>query len=220
MKWYQKCYLSKETEFFYFAAEFWAGKVLKRVGDTALLSRFLTVPWVNSVEGLARCCAPAPLKGQCHEMDIFFESLNILISAFCVCTDGFQGLSKAFHCPIMLLIFYLLLRNYLPNTRLSEYSSLCRETLTKYYVHEFHFQAKDVKVCGCVSSGSERRRWWRSRPGPAGGTSSGTGGRALLKKNLGILERDPLRINPHLFIKEKRAFPNLCDFALNLIRSS
>jgi hypothetical protein len=35
------------------------------------------------------------LKGQCHEMD-FFEGLNILISAFCACTDGFQGLSKAF----------------------------------------------------------------------------------------------------------------------------
>ncbi len=35
------------------------------------------------------------LKGQCHEMDIFFEGL--LISTSCVCVDGFQGLSKAFH---------------------------------------------------------------------------------------------------------------------------
>jgi hypothetical protein len=49
------------------------------------------------------------LKGQCHEMDIFFEGLNILISTFCVCADGFQGLSKAFHYPIQLLTFYLLL---------------------------------------------------------------------------------------------------------------
>jgi hypothetical protein len=36
------------------------------------------------------------LKGQFHEMDIFFEGLNILISTSCVCADGFQGLSKAF----------------------------------------------------------------------------------------------------------------------------
>jgi hypothetical protein len=28
---------------------------------------------------------------------------------FCVCGDGFQGLSKAFHYPIQLLTFYLLL---------------------------------------------------------------------------------------------------------------
>jgi hypothetical protein len=37
------------------------------------------------------------LKGQCNEMDIFCECLNILISTFCVCGDGFQVLSKAFH---------------------------------------------------------------------------------------------------------------------------
>jgi hypothetical protein len=50
------------------------------------------------------------LQGQCHEMDIFFEGLNILISTFCVYADGFQDLSKAFHYPIQLLLtFYLLL---------------------------------------------------------------------------------------------------------------
>jgi hypothetical protein len=37
------------------------------------------------------------LKGQCHEMDIFVGGLNILISTFCECSDGFQGLAKAFH---------------------------------------------------------------------------------------------------------------------------
>ncbi len=37
------------------------------------------------------------LKGPCHEMDIFFESLNILIHTFCVCAEGFQDPSKAFH---------------------------------------------------------------------------------------------------------------------------
>jgi hypothetical protein len=51
----------------------------------------------------------AILKGQCHEADIFFEGLNISISAFFVSADGFQDLSKAFHYPIQLLTFYLLL---------------------------------------------------------------------------------------------------------------
>jgi hypothetical protein len=32
----------------------------------------------------------------------YFEGLNILISTFCVCADGFQGISKAFHYPIQL----------------------------------------------------------------------------------------------------------------------
>jgi hypothetical protein len=54
------------------------------------------------------------LKGQCHEMDIFLRSkLNFVISTFCVCAHGFQGLSKAFHYPIQLLTFYLRLWNYL-----------------------------------------------------------------------------------------------------------
>ncbi len=38
-----------------------------------------------------------PLQGQCHETEMFFEGEYILISTFCVCADGFQGLSKAFH---------------------------------------------------------------------------------------------------------------------------
>ncbi len=53
------------------------------------------------------------LKGQYHEMYIFVEGLNILIGTFCVCADGFQGLSKAFHYPVQLLAFYLILWNYL-----------------------------------------------------------------------------------------------------------
>jgi hypothetical protein len=39
----------------------------------------------------------------------FFEGPNILISTFCECADGFQGLPKAFHYPIEFLTFYLLL---------------------------------------------------------------------------------------------------------------
>ncbi len=38
-----------------------------------------------------------------------FEGLNILISAFRVFTYGFQGLSKAFHYPLQLLILICLL---------------------------------------------------------------------------------------------------------------
>ncbi len=37
-----------------------------------------------------------------------FKGPNILISTFSVCTDGFQGLSKAVHYPIQLLTFNLL----------------------------------------------------------------------------------------------------------------
>jgi hypothetical protein len=46
---------------------------------------------------------------------IFFEGLNISISTFCGCADGFQGLSKAFHYPLQLLtfLFNVLLYNYL-----------------------------------------------------------------------------------------------------------
>ncbi len=49
------------------------------------------------------------LKGQCHEKDIFFEGLYILTSTFCVCADGYYGLSKAFHYPVQFSTFCLLL---------------------------------------------------------------------------------------------------------------
>ena len=52
------------------------------------------------------------IKGQCHEI-IFFEGLNILFFTFCVCADGFQGLSNYFHYPIQLLTLQLLLWNCL-----------------------------------------------------------------------------------------------------------
>jgi hypothetical protein len=32
-------------------------------------------------------------------MDVFFEGLNISFSTFCVCADGFQGLSKDISIP-------------------------------------------------------------------------------------------------------------------------
>ncbi len=50
------------------------------------------------------------LEGQCHEMDIFVGGLNILISTFCECSDGFQGLAKAFH-PIQLFLFICFFEN-------------------------------------------------------------------------------------------------------------
>ncbi len=51
-----------------------------------------------------------PFKGTVSRDWYFvFEGLNLLISIFCVCTDGFQVVLKAFHYPIQLLTFYLLL---------------------------------------------------------------------------------------------------------------
>jgi hypothetical protein len=47
------------------------------------------------------------IKGTMPRDGYFLESLNILTSntTFCVCANGFQGLSKAFHYPIELLTF-------------------------------------------------------------------------------------------------------------------
>ncbi len=50
-----------------------------------------------------------PFKGTVLRDAYFFEGLNFLISTSCVCADGFQDLSKAFHNPIQCLTFYLLL---------------------------------------------------------------------------------------------------------------
>ncbi len=49
------------------------------------------------------------LKGTVSGDEYFLESLNILIITFCVCADGFKGLSKALHFSLQLLTFYLLL---------------------------------------------------------------------------------------------------------------
>ncbi len=58
-------------------------------------------------------CRTLLFKGTVSRDGYFLEGLNISISTFCVCADGFQGLLKAFHFPIQLLTEYLLLRNYL-----------------------------------------------------------------------------------------------------------
>jgi hypothetical protein len=64
-------------------------------------------PWRNQSQG--------SFKGQWHEMNSFFEGLNILISTFCVCADGFQGLSKAFHYLTQILTFCCAVLNLLTN---------------------------------------------------------------------------------------------------------
>jgi hypothetical protein len=66
--------------------------------------------------GHRRCFRP------CHEMDIFFEGLNILISTltFCVCADGLQVLLQSFHYSIQLLTFYLISWKYLNLNMLAE----------------------------------------------------------------------------------------------------
>jgi hypothetical protein len=48
-------------------------------------------------------------------MNSFFEGLNILISTFCVCANGFQGLLKAFHCLTQILTFYCAFLKLLTN---------------------------------------------------------------------------------------------------------
>ncbi len=52
------------------------------------------------------------LKGQCHEMDtVFYKDLNIFISTFCVCADGFQGLSKLFTTPYKISFLFVSLKS-------------------------------------------------------------------------------------------------------------
>jgi hypothetical protein len=46
------------------------------------------------------------LQGTVSPDGYFFEGLNILISTFGVCADGFRALSRAFHYPIQLITFY------------------------------------------------------------------------------------------------------------------
>jgi hypothetical protein len=58
-----------------------------------------TWPWELTIE--------SNLKGRCHEIDIFVEGLNILISTFCVLDDGFQDLSIAFHYPVVQLLTWI-----------------------------------------------------------------------------------------------------------------
>ncbi len=56
-----------------------------------------------------------PLKGQCHEIDMIFKGLNILISTFCVCAAGFQGLSKFFLLPYTIVHFLVAFLKLLTN---------------------------------------------------------------------------------------------------------
>ncbi len=49
------------------------------------------------------------LKGQCHEYFFGWSECFNEYPTFCACADCFQGLSKAFHYPIQISTFYLLL---------------------------------------------------------------------------------------------------------------
>jgi hypothetical protein len=53
---------------------------------------------LGAAVGASRAAVDAgeSLKGQCLEMDIFFEGLNILISSLCVCAEGFKVFQKLF----------------------------------------------------------------------------------------------------------------------------
>jgi hypothetical protein len=54
------------------------------------------------------CATPRSLKGAVSRGRFFCEGFNILISTFCfcVCADGFQGLSKAFHYPTIIRFYF------------------------------------------------------------------------------------------------------------------
>ncbi len=67
-----------------------------------------------------------------------FEGLNILISGtYCICADGFQCLSKAFHYPIQLLTYFTSL-HLLPDTILRiPFSVISRCSLMLNW--SFHF---------------------------------------------------------------------------------
>jgi len=56
---------------------------------------------------------PLLLKRTVPRDGYFFECLNIFTSVFCVCADVFKVRPKAFHYPIQLFIFYVLLFSYL-----------------------------------------------------------------------------------------------------------
>ncbi len=47
------------------------------------------------------------LKGTLSRDGYFFEGLKIFNSTSCVCAVGFQGLTKAVHCPIYTIINFL-----------------------------------------------------------------------------------------------------------------
>jgi hypothetical protein len=86
------------------------------------------------------------LKIQCHEEDICFKGLKILTSTFCVCADGFQGLSKAFHCPAQLLPFLFtslkLPRYTVPLTDNRLYGWLRREGMLLYTAQQMRWQRR------------------------------------------------------------------------------
>jgi hypothetical protein len=73
-----------------------ADDVLKHSGQLQKCTvPFLTVLPIRDVYPRSRIRIFFPSRIRIKE-----EGLNILISTFCICADGFQGLSKAFHYPI------------------------------------------------------------------------------------------------------------------------
>jgi hypothetical protein len=53
-----------------------------------------------------------------------FEGLNIFISTFCVCSDGFPGLSKAFHPPIIFVFASLKSFTNIENASLKSFTNI------------------------------------------------------------------------------------------------
>jgi hypothetical protein len=78
----------------------------------------------------------------------FLESLNILISTdtttFCVCANGFQGLSKAFHYPKQLLTFFCFFE------LLTNFENAYLSPPPNYFLCDWSlFSSADLSLDGC-----------------------------------------------------------------------
>ncbi len=86
-------------------------------------------------------------KGKCHEIDIFVEDLNSLVSTFGACPDGFQGLSKAFPYSTKLFPFSFLFWNYLLILKMVTLYSSFKGTVSWDRLHKFdHFMDKNKQI--------------------------------------------------------------------------
>ncbi len=89
--------------YFYFAKLFLSMKLLMRSMSNASGPSSTILRKTCSIFGMISSKSWEQLiKGTVCGEGYFLEGLNILISTFCVCANGVQGLSKALHYPILL----------------------------------------------------------------------------------------------------------------------
>ncbi len=94
------------------------------------------------------------IKGTVSRDGYFFEGLNISISPFCVCADSFQGLSKAFHCPIQLFICFFL--KLLTNFQIACWNSPQNSLLCDWWM----FSSADLSWAAGENARELTCHWW------------------------------------------------------------